>query len=159
MHRIRIVDRGAEFGGVHIQSISLLGVIGSFHIVPGSVRSRNSCLLKVLSIIASSAVEPARRFAISASLSGARPRPSRNRRRHPRLAPAREIPEPCASLAAGINELSRESRSEEHTSELQSRLHLVCRLLLEKKKHASPTSLPNRFVSSYLTSTSFTDPD
>src|SRR2546422_105934 len=28
----------------------------------------------------------------------------------------------------------RRSRSEEHTSELQSRLHLVCRLLLEKKK-------------------------
>src|SRR2546429_1742801 len=27
-----------------------------------------------------------------------------------------------------------EGRSEEHTSELQSRLHLVCRLLLEKKK-------------------------
>src|SRR2546429_6881103 len=26
-------------------------------------------------------------------------------------------------------------RSEEHTSELQSRIHLVCRLLLEKKKH------------------------
>src|SRR2546422_3529372 len=29
---------------------------------------------------------------------------------------------------------SRAGRSEEHTSELQSRLHLVCRLLLEKKK-------------------------
>src|SRR5687768_17994187 len=29
---------------------------------------------------------------------------------------------------------SASSRSEEHTSELQSRLHLVCRLLLEKKK-------------------------
>src|SRR2546422_7629964 len=28
---------------------------------------------------------------------------------------------------------AREARSEEHTSELQSRLHLVCRLLLEKK--------------------------
>src|SRR5687768_17846519 len=28
----------------------------------------------------------------------------------------------------------RSPRSEEHTSELQSRLHLVCRLLLEKKK-------------------------
>src|SRR2546422_11662502 len=28
-----------------------------------------------------------------------------------------------------------DSRSEEHTSELQSRLHLVCRLLLEKKKN------------------------
>src|SRR2546429_2698964 len=39
------------------------------------------------------------------------------------------------------------ARSEEHTSELQSRLHLVCRLLLEKKKsyqlsqtHRNPTS-------------------
>src|SRR5687768_18168761 len=30
--------------------------------------------------------------------------------------------------------LIRDHRSEEHTSELQSRLHLVCRLLLEKKK-------------------------
>src|SRR5207247_9508220 len=29
----------------------------------------------------------------------------------------------------------REPRSEEHTSELQSRVDLVCRLLLEKKKH------------------------
>src|SRR2546422_1419783 len=32
----------------------------------------------------------------------------------------------------------RAGRSEEHTSELQSRLHLVCRLLLEKKKHCRP---------------------
>src|SRR5256884_4017576 len=32
---------------------------------------------------------------------------------------------------------ARRSRSEEHTSELQSRLHLVCRLLLEKKKKQS----------------------
>src|SRR5256884_6452457 len=31
------------------------------------------------------------------------------------------------------------ARSEEHTSELQSRLHLVCRLLLEKKKRYSHT--------------------
>src|SRR5256884_4365192 len=30
-----------------------------------------------------------------------------------------------------------EVRSEEHTSELQSRLHLVCRLLLEKKKQST----------------------
>src|SRR2546422_6093582 len=38
---------------------------------------------------------------------------------------------------AGVGGLHRGSgcwRSEEHTSELQSRLHLVCRLLLEKKK-------------------------
>src|SRR2546430_11631099 len=31
-------------------------------------------------------------------------------------------------------------RSEEHTSELQSQSNLVCRLLLEKKKHVSPSS-------------------
>src|SRR2546422_6194476 len=31
-------------------------------------------------------------------------------------------------------------RSEEHTSELQSRLHLVCRLLLEKKKGPTATA-------------------
>src|SRR2546422_4556549 len=34
------------------------------------------------------------------------------------------------------------SRSEEHTSELQSRLHLVCRLLLEKKNTPDPRSVP-----------------
>src|SRR5690554_7784726 len=39
-------------------------------------------------------------------------------------------------------EKARKSRSEEHTSELQSRPHLVCRLLLEKKK-------PNITHSSY----------
>src|SRR6266498_6128111 len=32
-------------------------------------------------------------------------------------------------------------RSEEHTSELQSRPHLVCRLLLEKKKHSQARSV------------------
>src|SRR2546429_2300434 len=36
------------------------------------------------------------------------------------------------------------SRSEEHTSELQSRLHLVCRLLLEKKKAVSPPRVTSR---------------
>src|SRR2546429_1010756 len=35
--------------------------------------------------------------------------------------------------------LRSELRSEEHTSELQSRLHLVCRLLLEKKKKHDQT--------------------
>src|SRR2546422_4848497 len=41
--------------------------------------------------------------------------------------------------------LGVDERSEEHTSELQSRLHLVCRLLLEKKKI---TRLPYRLWSS-----------
>src|SRR3989449_6368256 len=37
-------------------------------------------------------------------------------------------------LAQAREVLQDRDRSEEHTSELQSRLHLVCRLLLEKKK-------------------------
>src|SRR5436305_7997652 len=42
-------------------------------------------------------------------------------------------------------EESRENllRSEEHTSELQSRPHLVCRLLLEKKKYSKSTTASN----------------
>src|SRR2546422_6381010 len=38
----------------------------------------------------------------------------------------------CITWSTGLAGPS--TRSEEHTSELQSRLHLVCRLLLEKKK-------------------------
>src|SRR2546422_7274093 len=41
--------------------------------------------------------------------------------------------EPAAETQALLAAV-RARRSEEHTSELQSRLHLVCRLLLEKKK-------------------------
>src|SRR5687768_18335527 len=37
-------------------------------------------------------------------------------------------------LTEALNIFMRDFRSDEHTSELQSRLHLVCRLLLEKKK-------------------------
>src|SRR5690625_6983606 len=40
----------------------------------------------------------------------------------------------CNSMASAPNHESPRRRSEEHTSELQSRGHLVCRLLLEKKK-------------------------
>src|SRR5436190_16657406 len=36
----------------------------------------------------------------------------------------------------------RQARSEEHTSELQSHSDLVCRLLLEKKNHHVPHSIP-----------------
>src|SRR5437016_7550461 len=36
------------------------------------------------------------------------------------------------------------TRSEEHTSELQSLTNLVCRLLLEKKKHPENSDLPHR---------------
>src|SRR3989449_7352749 len=40
------------------------------------------------------------------------------------------------------NAIREDVRSEEHTSELQSRLHLVCRLLLEKKKIELKLRLP-----------------
>src|SRR2546429_5481208 len=40
-------------------------------------------------------------------------------------------------------------RSEEHTSELQSRLHLVCRLLLEKKKKQHDIRYPRQYTQHY----------
>src|SRR5256884_7091529 len=48
-------------------------------------------------------------------------------------------------------------RSEEHTSELQSRLHLVCRLLLEKKKNdISSVAVPQRiFLINLYTATTY----
>src|SRR5256884_2827444 len=41
------------------------------------------------------------------------------------------------------------TRSEEHTSELQSRLHLVCRLLLEKKKNDALVILVSRSMNGF----------
>src|SRR5260370_25527386 len=56
--------------------------------------------------------------------------------RNPRVeetSTGRRIPSPRIRLVEGIR------RSEEHTSELQSHLNLVCRLLLEKKKNNRQT--------------------
>jgi len=55
-----------------------------------------------------------------------------------------QVPEKLGVIGAGVIGLElgsvwRRLRSEEHTSELQSRLHLVCRLLLEKKKTTKTT--------------------
>src|SRR3712207_7380414 len=48
---------------------------------------------------------------------------------------------PADAPGGGPNQMSLNSRrSEEHTSELQSRQYLVCRLLLEKNKQNSPYS-------------------
>src|SRR5258708_26080771 len=44
------------------------------------------------------------------------------------------------------------SRSEEHTSELQSPDHLVCRLLLEKKKKTTANSILRKHIRNVLTS-------
>src|SRR2546422_1717326 len=60
--------------------------------------------------------------------------------REGRRMPNRSTPckqEGCTRPADGGKGYCR--RSEEHTSELQSRLHLVCRLLLEKKKKKHAT--------------------
>src|SRR3712207_7808964 len=55
-----------------------------------------------------------------------------------------KLPLPCSGCLYGIPmpgvwfaALSHPARSEEHTSELQSRQYLVCRLLLEKKKDST----------------------
>src|SRR5687768_18174083 len=60
----------------------------------------------------------------------------RSPRTHPSLLSSSIVGHPPAPLYcfATKKHKMRKRRSEEHTSELQSRLHLVCRLLLEKKK-------------------------
>src|SRR2546422_8622460 len=61
---------------------------------------------------------------------------SRRHMRSPLETPISDTTERAMSPEA----LELELRSEEHTSELQSRLHLVCRLLLEKKKNNAKCS-------------------
>src|SRR5690606_41407432 len=51
-------------------------------------------------------------------------------------------PRPEHRATPGSFERATSARSEEHTSELQSRENLVCRLLLEKKNNGGKTSLP-----------------
>src|SRR5687768_14375194 len=65
----------------------------------------------------------ARNFAVLAADSVRRPAHTNRKRRQ----------SVSLHFVGGID-ASQHERSEEHTSELQSRLHLVCRLLLEKKK-------------------------
>src|SRR2546422_3769994 len=53
---------------------------------------------------------------------------------------SRTLERPASAPSATVEDspmATRVARSEEHTSELQSRLHLVCRLLLEKKKRSN----------------------
>src|SRR2546429_4656296 len=58
---------------------------------------------------------------------------------------------PPALVAINLPSVQRLAsvRSEEHTSELQSRLHLVCRLLLEKKKKKKNTIIV--YIKKYIT--------
>src|SRR5690625_6175647 len=71
----------------------------------------------------------------------ARRRNSRNRQMN------RPSPSRINTIPAIINgTISGESRSEEHTSELQSRGQLVCRLLLEKKKNKKSHTKQQRIL-------------
>src|SRR5438477_8074637 len=54
--------------------------------------------------------------------------------RSPRASPSRRRSTPAYSVKRGGRSPHTLVRSEEHTSELQSHVNLVCRLLLEKKK-------------------------
>src|SRR3712207_7993221 len=60
-----------------------------------------------------------------------------DQREHPgeRVAEQEQQDDPEHDLAGARVDEVEAGRSEEHTSELQSRQYLVCRLLLEKKKH------------------------
>src|SRR2546429_6273860 len=62
---------------------------------------------------------------------------ARARMRH-RLGTARQAPLLMSARPAALPSAPRPPRSEEHTSELQSRLHLVCRLMLEYIKALEP---------------------
>src|SRR5690242_21574319 len=82
-----------------------------------------------------------------------------------RASPLRRPPAPTGGVAVRecrlslIRPGSAVSRSEEHTSELQSQVNLVCRLLLEKKKpdlfsplvedSLSPAALPTTLATAY----------
>src|SRR3712207_7986025 len=61
-----------------------------------------------------------------------------SKRLKPLLPPNSIFPFCSFKAALSLNSLPCNPRSEEHTSELQSRQYLVCRLLLEKKKHQGP---------------------
>src|SRR2546428_8835641 len=62
------------------------------------------------------------------------------------------------ALAAGAAACVTRERSEEHTSELQSRSDLVCRLLLEKNNHMLITKEPLHISSTHLWNTTTTQP-
>src|SRR3712207_7660285 len=62
--------------------------------------------------------------------------------RHRADGPVRIVPPAIGARADDVHRVHEQTRSEEHTSELQSRQYLVCRLLLEKKK--SRSSIPRQ---------------
>src|SRR2546429_7257770 len=68
------------------------------------------------------------------------------------VAETRGLDRKIADVGAHIQHDVLRPRSEEHTSELQSRLHLVCRLLLEKKKNMTSPSTISRITRNHRAS-------
>src|SRR5690554_7371617 len=78
----------------------------------------------------------------------------RSRRTSERRPPLRRLwlqssPLRGSRLLASLRPSPSHRRSEEHTSELQSRPHLVCRLLLEKKKKTNLTTRVATYINIY----------
>src|SRR5690625_5489871 len=83
-------------------------------------------------------MEPVRSSLSSGGASATSASPPPQAARPSAAAPAAPAPRaPLREILSAIVSSSKQMRSEEHTSELQSRGHLVCRLLLEKKKKQS----------------------
>src|SRR5690349_22658419 len=70
----------------------------------------------------------------------------RHTQRHPCDAVARRHAAEIPRLASSICRTRPSRRSEEHTSELQSRRDLVCRLLLEKKKRICTVPIRTKII-------------
>src|SRR6266550_5206911 len=85
--------------------------------------------LAVAAVLDLGVVAVVRRRGPGVGLAGLVDRPAQHRRSLPGQPPGRSL------AVGGVDGDVQPGRSEEHTSELQSRLHLVCRLLLEKKKN------------------------
>src|SRR5689334_24728673 len=78
---------------------------------------------------------------------------SRSRRRAPPCGRRARVRPPAGRGCRSRRCRSRSpARSEEHTSELQSQFHLVCRLLLEKKKKKKISCKVTATISSYTNS-------
>src|SRR5687767_15555230 len=66
-----------------------------------------------------------------------------------------DSPAPQQRALDAMAPTSRESRSEEHTSELQSLAYLVCRLLLEKKKKKKKKTTCNKNIKRQIKNSGF----
>src|SRR5256885_9775983 len=99
-------------------------------------RPPRSTLFPYTTLFRSESLTPALRF-------------SRDSNKSPTI-PSAAIVAPTNASSAGRCSSNTQSRSEEHTSELQSPCNLVCRLLLEKKKKDTESESKQRYDNSVM---------